>query len=121
MEIAHRRSIPCQFDRMFLFSCNTGVRVLPPLFSPCFCGNFYMFEIWCVSYSLGIFLTHFRPVLLLRRNQPIDLNFLLMAWFLNNGNAGLKSVKENLTGCLDITTAWKPDLVSWKCFFSSPT
>ena len=25
-----------------------------PLFSPCFCGNFYIFEIWCFSYLLGI-------------------------------------------------------------------
>ena len=32
-----------------------------------------------------------------------------------------KSVKENLTGCLDITPAWKPNLVSGKCFFFSTT
>ena len=25
------------------------------LFSPCFCGDFYMFEIWCFSYLLGNF------------------------------------------------------------------
>ena len=92
-----------------------------PLFSPCFCGDFYMFEIWCFSYLLGIVLTHFRLVLLLRRNQPIDLIYLLRVWFLSNGNAGLKWVKENLKGCLDKTPAWKPYLVSVKCFFSSAT
>ena len=92
-----------------------------PLFSPCFCGDFFMFEMWCFSYLLGIFLTHFRSVLSLCKNQPIDLNYLLMTWFLNNDNAGLKWVKENLTGCLDITPAWKPYLVSGKCFFSSAT
>ena len=72
------------------------------------CGDFYIFEIWCFSYLLGIFLIHFRSVWPLCRNQPIDLNYLLMAWFLNNGNAWLKWVKENLTGGLDITTVWKP-------------
>ena len=92
-----------------------------PLFSPCFCGDFYMFEIWCFSYLLGIFLTHFRSVLPLCRNQLIDLNYLLMAWFLNNGNAGLKWVKKNLSGWLDITPAGKPYLVSGKSFFSSET
>ena len=91
------------------------------LFSPSFCGDFYMIEIWCFSYLLGIFLTQFRSLLPLCRNQPINLNYLLMAWFLNNGNAGLKWVKENLTGCLDITPSWKPYLVPGKCFFSSAT
>ena len=85
------------------------------------CGDFYIFEIWCFSYLLGIFLIHFRSVWPLCRNQPIDLNYLLMAWFLNNGNAWLKWVKENLTGGLDITSVWKPYLVSEKCFFSYAT
>ena len=91
------------------------------LFSPCFCRDFYMFEIWYFSYLLDFFLTHFRPVLPLFRNQPIDLNCLLMTWFLNNENAGLNLVKENLTGCLDITPTRKPYVVPGKCFFSSAT
>ena len=65
-----------------------------PLFSHCFCGDFYMFEIWCFPYLLGIFLTHFRSVLLLWRNQPIDFNYLLMAWFLNNANAGWNGLRK---------------------------
>ena len=91
------------------------------LFSPCFCRDFYMLEIWYFSYLLDFFLTHFRPVLPLFRNQPIDLNCLLMTWFLNNENTGLNLVKENLTGCLDITPTRKLYLVPGKCFFSSAT
>ena len=107
------------FSRMFLLMWHR--RQSSPLFSPCFCGDFYIFEIWCFSYLLGIFLIHFSSVWPLCRNQPIDLNYLLMAWFLNNCNAWLKWIKENLTGGLDITTVWKPYLVSEKCFFSYAT
>ena len=45
----------------------------------------------------------------INRNQPIDLNCLLIAWFLDNDNTRLKWVKKNLIGCLHITTpTWKP-------------
>ena len=99
-----------------------------PLFSPCFWGDFYMFEIRCFtnvfvfwrflqfSYSLEIFLIHFNPVLPLCR--PVELNCILMSCFLNNDKIALKWVKENLTGWLNITPVWKPYLVSGKCFFS---
>ena len=66
-----------------------------PLFSPCFCGDFCRFEIWCFSYLLGIFLNSVQISVAIMQKPPIDLNYLLMAWFLNNGNAGLKWVKEN--------------------------
>ena len=121
------------FSRMFLFSCNTGIRVLFG-FHPVFVGTFTCLKfgvlqlfliIWSIStiflFVTNFYLTHFSPVLPLCRNQSIDLNCLLMASFLNNGNAGLKWVKENLTGCLDITSAWEPYLVSGKCFSSSAT
>ena len=98
-----------------------GRRPSSPLFSPCIYGNFYMFEIWCFLYFLGIFLTHVRSVLQICRNQPIDFNYVLMAWFLNNVNTGLKWVKENLTGCLNITPIWKPYFVSGERFFTSAT
>ena len=121
------------FSRMFLFSCNTGIRVLL-CFHPVFVGTFTYLKFgvlqlfltfWSISTIFllvrNFFLTHFSRVLPLCRNQPIDLKCQLMAWFLNNGKAGLKWVKENLAGCLDITPAWKPYLVSGKCFFSSAT
>ena len=47
------------------------------LFHPDFVGTFYMFESWCFSYLLEIFLSHLRSVVPLRRNQPTDLNYLL--------------------------------------------
>ena len=108
------------FSRMLLFSCNTGVRVLL-CFHPVFVGTFTCFKFGVFSICQEFFLTHFRQVLPLCKNQPIDLNYLQNAWFLNNGNTGLKWVKVNLTGCLDLTLAWKPYLVSGECFFSSAT
>ena len=45
-----------------------GRRPSSPLFSPCIYGNFYMFEIWCFLYLLGIFITHVRSVLQICRN-----------------------------------------------------
>ena len=108
------------FSRMFLFSCNTDVRVLL-CFHPVFVGTFTCLKFGVFPTCQEFALTHFRPVLLLCINQLIDLNYLLMAWFLNNVNAGLKWVKENLTACLDITTAWKPYLASGKYFFSFAT
>ena len=121
-------------NRMFLFSCRTGIRILL-CFHPVFEGDFYMFEIWCFTtvlfWSISIFflfvrkicfLTHFTPVLPLCRNQPINLNCLLMASFLHNAKTGPKCVKENRTGCLHVTTpALKPYLVSGKSFFSPGT
>ena len=107
------------FKRMFLLLMQHRHQS-SPLFSLYFCEDFYMFEIWCFTTFLifwrisTIFLlvrNFFKTLqsgLPLCRNQPIDLTCLLMAWFLNNGNAGLKWVKENLTVCLDITPAWKP-------------
>ena len=117
-------------NRIFLFSCRTGIRIFL-CFHPVFEGDFYMFEIWCFTtvlfWSISIiflfvrkiyFLTHFTPVLPLCRNQPINLNCLLMAWFLYNGNPGLRWVRENLTGCLHITNpTWKSYLASETCFF----
>ena len=108
------------FSRMFFFSCNTGVRVLF-CFHPVFVRTFTRLKFGVFPTCQEFFLTHFRPVLPLCRNQPTDLNYLLMVWFLNNGNVWQKWVKENLTGCLDITPAWKPYHVSEKCFFSSAT
>ena len=95
-----------------------------------------MFEIWCfttvlqIFWSISIFfllvrkiyfLTHLSEVVALCRNQPIKLNCLSMALFLYNGNTGLKWIKENLTGFLQITPTWKPYLVSGKCFHSPAT
>ena len=91
------------------------------LFSPCFFGIFTCLKFGVFPTCYDFSLTHFKPILPLCRNQSIDLNYLLMDEFLNNGNAGLKWVKKNLTGCFDITSPWKPYLVSGKCSFSSAT
>ena len=115
------------FSRMFPFSCNTGIRVLlcfHPVFEATFtCLKFDVLQMFLCfgaflqfSYSLEILLIHFNPVLPLCR--PMELNCILMSWFLDNDKIGLKWVKKNLTGWLNLTPVWKPYLVSGKCFFS---
>ena len=101
------------FSRISLFSCNRGIRVLL-CFHPVFAGSitclkFVFLQLFLIFWIISIFfllvrkiyfLTHFSPVLSLCRNQAINLNCLLIAWFIYYSNAGLKWIIENLTSCL---------------------
>ena len=123
------------FSKMFRFLRNAVVRVLlcfRPIFVWTFtCLSIDVLQLFLIFWRISIFflfvrkiyfLTYFIPMLSLCRNQPIDLNCLLMACLLYNGNTWLNWVKKKVSGCLHKTTpTWKPYLISGICFFSPKT
>ena len=123
------------FSRMFLFSHKVFVRVhfcfLPVFVWTFTCLAFDVLQLLLIFWGISLFsllvrkiyfLTYFIPVFPLCRDQPIDLNCLLMAWFLYNGTAWLDCVKKKLSDCFHKTTpTWKPYVILGNCFFSPET
>ena len=123
------------FSRMFLFSRKAFVRVyfcFLPVFVWTFTRlTFDVLQLFLIFWGISLFfllvrkiyfLTYLIPVFPLCRNEPIDLNCLLMDWLLYKGATLLDWVKKKLSGRFHKTTpTWKPYVISGNCFFSPET